>query len=496
VVLLGLDIGTGGARALAVGEDGAVLSEASAPYELLRPRPGWTEQRPEDWWDAARAVLRAVAAPHGDAIAGLGLTGQMHGSVFLDARDRVVRPALLWNDQRTSRQAEAIDARIRPERLVAITGNPSLTGFQAPKILWLADEEPDHYAEVAHVLLPKDYVRLRLTGERATDASDASGTLLLDLRTRDWSQDVLDALEVPRAWLPTVFEGTEPTGGLLADVARELGLPPGLPVAAGGGDNPAAAVGLGIVREGLVSSSIGTSGVVYSHRDAFTPDPELRVHAGCQAFPDAYYLMGVALSAGAALDWWRDVLGDGTDFAAIAAESATAPPGARGLLFAPYLAGERTPHRDPAARGAFVGLTSAHGRPELGRAIMEGVTFALREGLDAMRDLGVRVDHVRATGGGARSPLWRQVQADVFGVPVRRTAADEGAAYGAALLAGVACGAFADVEDATRRVQVRDEVTAPDAARTARYEALYASYRELYPALRATMHALGDLDAS
>jgi xylulokinase len=493
-VLLGLDIGTGGARAVAVDEDGVVVSQASASYDLARPRPGWTEQRPEDWWDAARTVLRAVAEPHGDAIAGLGLTGQMHGSVFLDSRDRVIRPALLWNDQRTSRQAETIEARVGLERLVTIAGNPSLTGFQAPKILWLADEEPENYARVAHVLLPKDYVRLRLTGERATDASDASGTLLLDLRSRDWSPEILDALEIPGEWLPTVFEGTDVAGGVRDDIARELGLPPGLPVAAGGGDNAAAAVGLGIVRDGLVSSSIGTSGVVFAHRDALTPDPALRIHASCHAFPGAYHLMGVTLSAGAALDWWRGLLGDGSDFEAIAAEAESAPPGARGLLFAPYLAGERTPHRDPAARGAFVGLTAAHGRPELARAIMEGVTFSLREGLDAMREVGVPVDQIRAIGGGAKSPLWRQLQADIFGVPVRRTVTDEGAAYGAALLAGVASGRFTDIADATRSVRLRPEVTEPDEARVARYDDLYAHYRELYLALRATMHALSEFD--
>lgn len=494
-VLVGLDVGTSGARAVAVDAEGGVLSRASAPYPIARPRPGWTEQHPEDWWDAARAVLRAIAAEHGDAVAGLGLTGQMHGSVFLDARDRVIRPALLWNDQRTARQAEAIEARVGAQRLVEIAGNPSLTGFQAPKIRWLAEEEPDAYARVAHVLLPKDHVRLRLTGERATDASDASGTLLLDLRTRDWSPELLDALEIPRAWLPEVREGTEPTGGLRPEVAAELGLPAGVPVAAGGGDNAAAAVGLGIVREGIVSSSIGTSGVVFAHRDAPATDPGLRVHTCCHAFPGAYHHMGVTLSAGAALDWWRELLADGGDVAALAQEAAAAAPGAGGLLFAPYLAGERTPHRDPAARGAFVGLTAAHRRPDMARAIMEGVAFALRDGLDAMRELGVPVEQVRAIGGGARSPLWRQVQADVLGAPVHVTQADEGAAYGAALLAGVACGAFADVHEAARGVRLRGEPALPDPEAAARYERLYALYRELYPALRATMHGLGALDA-
>jgi xylulokinase len=375
-------------------------------------------------------------------------------------------------------------------RCSSIAGNPSLTGFQAPKIRWLAEQEPDSYAHVAHVMLPKDYVRLRLTGERATDASDASGTLLLDLRTRDWSPEILDALEVPRAWLPNVFEGTQATGGLRPDVAADLGMPAGLPVAAGGGDNAAAAVGLGITRAGLVSVSIGTSGVVFAHRDTFAADRALRIHACCHAFPRAYHLMGVTLSAGAALDWWRRLLADGADFETISAEAETAPAGAGGLLFAPYLAGERTPHGDPDARGALVGLTADHGRPEMARAIMEGVAFSLREGLDAMRELDVAPEQIRAIGGGARSALWRQIQADVFGLPIHRTVADEGAAYGAALLAGVAAGIYADVGEATSVVRLRDDYATPDPVRARHYEELYSTYRGLYPALRSAMHAL------
>lgn len=470
--------------------DGELLAEAAAGYELQRPRPGWTEQRPEDWWDATRRVLSEVVGGLPEQVAGLGLAGQMHGSVLLDSADDVIRPALLWNDQRTSRQARDIAERVGQQRLVEITGNPALTGFQAPKVRWVAEEEPDAYARVAHVLLPKDYVRLRLSGERATDASDASGTLLLDVRARDWSQEILDALQIPPEWLPRVCEGTQATGGVLAEVASELGLEAGLPVAAGGGDNAAAAVGMGIVREGLVSSSIGTSGVVFAHRDAFTPDPSLRVHACCHAFPGAYHLMGVTLSAGGALDWWRERFGEGRDFDAIATEAARAQPGAGGLLFLPYLSGERTPHRDPDARGAFVGLTAAHGRPEMTRAVMEGVAFSLRDALEAMSDLGVDPGEARAVGGGARSPLWRQLQADVYGLPVRRTVIDEGPAYGAALLAGVASGEYADVAEATACVRLRDEVTEPDELRARCYDELYAIYRGLYASLREAMHAL------
>ncbi|HXM58114.1 MAG TPA: xylulokinase [Candidatus Dormibacteraeota bacterium] len=492
-MLLGLDVGTTGARAVAVDESGRVRAAASAEYPLSTPRPGWAEQDPADWWDGARSALRRVAAECTDAsdgIAGLGLTGQMHGSVFLDGADAVIRPALLWNDQRTAAQCERITASVGASLLIELAGNPALTGFQAPKILWLRDAEPDAYARVASVLLPKDYVRLLLTGERATDVSDASGTLLLDVRRRTWSEPILDALEIPRSWLPAVHEGPDVTGRLSAEVAAELGLPAGLPVAAGGGDNAAAAVGTGIVTAGRVSSSVGTSGVVFAHGDEFAPDPSGRVHAFCHAVPGKYHLMGVTLSAGGSLRWWRDLLGGGRGYDELVSEAAAVAPGAEGLLFLPYLTGERTPHLDPHARGAFFGLTARHGRGHLTRALMEGVAFSLRDSLEIMRGLGVAPSQVRATGGGARNALWRQLQADVYGVPVVRTAAEEGPAYGAALLAGVAAGAFRDVDDASRRVELQPEVIEPDAARAAVYERQYALYRELYPATAELAHRL------
>jgi xylulokinase len=485
--LIGVDVGTSGTRALAVTTDGELVAEANRPHELLTPRPGWSEQDPGEWWDATQAALAEVAAAAEDVV-GLGLTGQMHGSVFLDAVGEVIRPALLWNDQRTAAECAEITERVGAERLLEIAGNPALTGFQAPKVLWLARHEPDAYARVASVLLPKDYVRLRLTGEHATDASDAAGTLLLDVRARDWSPAILDALEIPREWMPAVHEGPEVAGTLRDDLAAELGLPRSLPVAAGGGDNAAAAVGVGVVREGSLSSSIGTSGVIFSHRDAFAPDPSGRVHAFCHAVPGAWHLMSVTLSAGGSLSWWRDQLG--SDFDALVAEAAAVEPGAEGLVFLPYLTGERTPHLDPDARGGFVGLTVRHGRGHLTRAVMEGVAFSMRDGLEIMRDLGTPDDDVRAVGGGARSPLWLQLQADVYGRPIRRTVIDEGPAYGAALLAGVAAGAFADVGDAAARVRLREEVTEPDPERARRYEELYGVYASLYPALRDAMHAL------
>jgi xylulokinase len=487
-MLIGVDVGTSGTRALAVTTEGDLVAEATRSHELLTPRPGWSEQDPAQWWEATRAVLAEVAAVGGDEVIGLGLTGQMHGSVFLDAGGGVIRPALLWNDQRTAAECDEITRRVGEERLLELAGNPALTGFQAPKIVWLARHEPDAYARVASVLLPKDFVRLKLTGERATDASDAAGTLLLDVRARDWSSEILDALEIPRAWMPSVHEGPEVTGTLLDAVADEVGLPRGLPVAAGGGDNAAAAVGVGVVREGSLSSSVGTSGVIFAHRDAFAPDPSGRVHAFCHAVPGAWHLMSVTLSAGGSLSWWRDVVGG--EFDALVSEASAVEPGSEGLVFLPYLTGERTPHLDPEAGGGFVGLTVRHGRGHLTRAVMEGVAFSMLDGLEIMRGLGTPDDDVRAVGGGARSPLWLQLQADVYGRSIRRTVIDEGPAYGAALLAGVAAGAFADVEEAGARVRLREEVTEPDPERARRYDELYEIYTSLYPALRDAMHRL------
>ena len=475
---------------MTVNGQGEVVTEAASLYEPDSPQPGWSEQRPEDWWQAAKEVLAAVAVRAEDEIVGLGLAGQMHGSVFLDSAAEVIRPALLWNDQRTQSDCAAISERVGVERLLELAGNPALTGFQAPKILWLRRAEPEAYARLTGVLLPKDYVRLRLTGERATDASDASGTLLLDVRARRWSDDILEALEIPREWLPEVYEGPEVTGVLRDAVADELGLPRRLPLAAGGGDNAAAAVGLGVVREGLIATSIGTSGVVFAHRDSFASDPSGRVHAFCHAVPGAFHLMAVTLSAGGSLRWWREQFGGEAGFEALAREAAEIEPGAEGLLFLPYLTGERSPHLDPRARGCFVGLTARHGRPHLTRAVMEGVVLAMRQGLEVMRTLGTADHEIRATGGGARSPLWLRLLADVHGRPIRRTEVDEGPAYGAALLAGVASGVFADVDEASALVRLRGSITEPEPESAKRYDELYEVFVSLYPALREAMHSL------
>ena len=494
--MLGLDIGTSGAKAVVVADDGTVVATGTSSYPVSRPHPLWSEQDPADWWTGSREALRSALArsgvPSGE-IVGLGLTGQMHGAVFLDDADDVIRPAILWNDGRTAEQCAEIERRVGSERLLAIAGNPALTGFQAPKVLWLRQHEPDAYARVRRLLLPKDYIRLLLTGDAATDASDASGTLLLDLAARDWSDEILAALDIPRGWLPAVHEGPDETGTLRAEVARELGLPEGLPVVAGGGDNAAAAVGTGIIREGFVSSSVGTSGVIFAHTDRFIPDPSGRLHAFCHAVPGKYHLMGVTLAAGGSMQWWRETLDDGSGFDEMATAAATIPPGAEGLLFLPYLMGERTPHRDPLARGAFFGLTGRHTKAHMTRALMEGVVFSLRESVDIMRELGVAMDHARATGGGARDTLWRELQADIYRMPVHRTTTEEGPAYGAALLAGVGTGLFEDVDAAAEQVTLAPGRIEPNPERAGRYDTMFRMYRSLYASTRDVMHGLSGL---
>lgn len=493
-VAVGIDIGTTAARGVGVDDTGRVIAAATAPYPLLTPRPQWTEQDPATWWRAAQVVLadvvKGVSARHG-RVAGIGLTGQMHGSVFLDAAGEVIRPALLWNDQRTSRQTGWITDHVGRDRLIKITGNPALTGFQAPKVLWLRDEEPASYRRVAHILLPKDYVRYRLTGELATDASDAAGTLLLDLRARNWSAEICDALDLNVSWLPRVCESPEQTGTVRSAIADDLGLDHGIPVAAGGGDNAAAAIGTGVIREGLASSSIGTSGVLFAHTGSPVIDPDGRVHAFCHAVPAAYALLGVTLSAGGSLRWWRDVTG--RDYDALAAGATKIPPGSEGLLFLPYLTGERTPHSDPDARGVFFGLTARHTLAHMTRALMEGVVYSMREALDTIRQLGVRPARILATGGGSGSALWRQLQADMYGTAIQRLAVDEGAAYGAALLGHISGQTFRDVDEATAVVRPLAHAVEPDPRAAAIYEGLYAVYRRLYPATAADMHRLSAL---
>ncbi len=466
--LVGLDVGTTGVKAVAIDPDGTVLARAEEGYPLSTPRPGWSEQDPEDWWRASEDALAALGA---DASVPVGLSGQMHGLVALDEADRVVRPAILWNDQRTRAECEEIEERLGLERLIRLTGNRALTGFTAPKLLWLRRHEPDAYARIRHVLLPKDYVRLRLTGERAIDAADASGTLLFDVAARRWSDEVTEALEVPREWLPPAYES------------------PSVPGAPSAGDQAAAALGAGVDRPGPASVVLGTSGVVFATLPAYEPDPEARVHVFCHAVPGAWHAMGVMLSAAGSLRWFRDTVARGASYDELTAEAASAPAGADGVVFLPYLSGERTPHADPDARAAFVGLELGNTRASLARAVLEGVAFGLRDSLELLRALGVRPEVGRASGGGARSGLWLEIVASVLGIPIERTVVEEGSAYGAALLAGVAAGVFTDVHDAVERcVRVRDRVE-PDPDWQEVYEPQYERFRALYPALRASVQA-------
>jgi xylulokinase len=467
--LVGLDVGTTGVKALAISLEGEILARAEQSYPLSTPEPGWSEQDPEDWW---RASERALAALEVNEISGIGLSGQMHGLVALDEADRVLRPAILWNDQRTAAECAEIEERIGLERLIELTGNRALTGFTAPKLLWLRRHEPDVYGRIRHVLLPKDYVRLRLTGERAIDVADASGTLLLNVAGRRWSAEVLEALEISPEWLPRVLESPE-VSGRTAD---------GVPVAAGAGDQAAAALGVGVDRPGPVSVVLGTSGVVFAALPGFAADPDARVHAFCHAVPGGWHAMGVMLSAAGSLRWLRDALG-GDSYDELTAEASRWGPGAEGVLFQPYLAGERTPHADPHARAAFIGLSLRHDRGALVRAVLEGVAYGLRDSLELLRSLGVAPEVGRVSGGGAHSELWLRIVASVLGLPLERTRVEEGSAYGAALLAGVAGGVFASVGEAVALcVEPRGRLE-PDPGWQEAYEAGYSRFRRLYPAL-------------
>lgn len=493
--VLGLDVSTTATKALLLDPSGAVVASAATGYPFETPRPLWSEQDPALWWDAAvrstRAVLEGSGLDPAEVVA-VGLTGQMHGLVLLDGAGAVIRPAILWNDGRTSAECDRIRERLGKERLIAITGNDALTGFTAPKLLWVRAHEPDLYARIRHVLLPKDYVRLCLTGDYASDKADAAGTLLFDLQKRNWSEEVCAALDIPLDWLSPTHEGSEVTGAVSEEAARATGLRAGTPVVAGGGDQAAGAVGVGAVREGVVSLALGTSGVVFATTDSPAYEPEGRLHAFCHAVPGRWHLMGVMLSAAGSLRWYRDTLAPDLSFGDLLAPAADVAPGSDGLLFLPYLTGERAPHPDPLARGAFVGLTVRHTRPHLTRAVLEGVAFGLREGFDLLRAAGLApVEEVRVSGGGAQSPLWRQILADVLGTPLVTVTSTEGAAYGAALLAGVGAGLWADVETACAasvRVTGRTE---PDPEAAAAYDAAFARYRALYPALKPTFDAHG-----
>jgi xylulokinase len=491
-LVLGLDVSTTATKAVLQNAEGAVLAVGASAYPYETPHPLWSEQDPALWWDASRVAVRAAldaAEADAAAVEAVGLTGQMHGLVALDTRDEVLRPAILWNDQRTAAECDAIREIVGRRRLIAITGNDALPGFTAPKLLWLRRHEPEVWAAIAHVLLPKDLVRLRLTGEHAVDRADGSGTMLFDLASRDWSTEIVDELGIQRHWLPQTFEGPMVTGTITEAASSATGLRAGTPVIAGGGDQAAAAVGVGSVVPGVSSVSLGTSGVMFTTTEGPTIEPEGRLHAFCHAMPDRWHLMGVMLSAAGSLRWYRDALAPGVAFEELVEEAAQAPPGSDGLLFLPYLTGERTPYPDPLARGAFVGLTVHHGRAHLTRAVLEGVAFGLRDSLELMLAAGLpHPTEIRATGGGIRSALWRQILADVLGAAIVTTTNAEGAAQGAATLAAVGAAWFDTVQEACRALVRTGETTPPSEAAGA-YTRAYARYRELYPALAATFHA-------
>ncbi len=506
-IYLGIDIGTSGTKTIAIDARGRILADATRAYPLHHPRPLWSEQDPEDWWKATvhtmRSVVRQLKKRAGDVRA-IGLSGQMHGSVFLNDKHRVIRPAILWNDQRTQQECEEIERRAGGRRkLIQMVANPALTGFTAPKILWLRNHEPRHFDQTRKILLPKDEIRRRLTGQFATEMSDASGTLLLDVARRRWSRQLLSKLELDEGLLAQPYESQEVTGQLTKQAAKTLGLSTDCVVVGGAGDCAAGGVGNGIVRRGALSTSIGTSGVMFVHSDEVKIDPQGRLHTFCHAVHGKWHMMGVNLTSGGALQWFRNTLCQADMAAArrkkvdpydlLIAEAEQVPAGSEGLFFLPYLAGERTPHADPNARGAFVGLTLKHTRGHLVRSVLEGVTFAMRDSLDIIRQLDVPVRQIRASGGGSRSPLWRQIQADVFGQKVVSMEADEGPAYGVALLAAVGAGQFKDIAEACRAtVRVSTETKSRPQARRV-YDRAFGMYQQLYPALREPFHAISAL---
>lgn len=493
---IGIDSSTTATKALLMAEDGRVTGVASSTYDYETPHLLWSEQRPELWWQATANSIRQLLADSGVApaeVKGIGLTGQMHGLVLLDKAGEVLRPAILWNDQRTGAECDEMRAKVGRQRLIDITGNDALTGFTAPKILWVKNNEPEIYGRIAQILLPKDYVRFKLTGSYAMDKAGGAGTQLFNVRQRDWSAELLAALEIDPAWLPQTFEGTAVTGTLTPAAAEATGLSAGVPVMGGGGDQAANAVGTGPVVDGIVALSLGTSGVVFASSDTPMVEENGRLHAFCHAVPGKWHLMGVMLSAAGSLRWFHDTLAPDANYDELLAPAAAIPPGSEGLLFLPYLTGERTPHSDPLARGAFVGLTVRHTRAHMTRAVIEGVAFGLRDSFELMKNAGLPpITQVRASGGGSKSLLWRQILADVLQAEIVTINTAEGAAYGAAILAAVGTGAFESVAAACAQL-IHVTGGMKPGGDTAVYEQIYPLYRQLYPALKPTFDATAKL---
>lgn len=485
---LGLDIGTGGSRALLVDEKGALKAAFTAPHEDMKmERPLWAEQRPENWWDAAQTAIQGVlkeAGATGKDVKAVGLSGQMHGLVLLDAANNVVRPALIWCDQRSQPQVDFVNQTIGKANIVAHTANPMLTGFTLPKLLWVRDNEPANFEKTKKFLLPKDYVRFMLTGVHATEVSDASGTGLLDVVTRKWSREMVERLKIDASLLPNLHESVDVTGTVSKEAAKATGLKEGTPVVGGAGDQAASGIGNGIVGPGVASCTLGTSGVVFAYLDKPQYDPQGRVHTFCHAVKGKWHVMGVTQGAGLSLQWFHNQIAPGSDYDALTAEAATAPPLSHGLYWLPYLMGERTPHLDPTARGGWIGLTAKHTRADLVRAVLEGVSYSMKDCLHVIEQMGVDARTVRASGGGARSAFWRQMLADILGVGVATLKNTDGSAYGAALLAMAGSGAFKSVEEACKKAIHEQDTLVPFAHTSAAYQRGYEVYTVLYPTLK------------
>ena len=494
---LGIDTSTTSSKALLIDSKGHVAAVASSPHTLQTPKPLWSEQDPSEWWDAVAASIRSVLEKAGvsaERVVAVGLTGQMHGLVLLDEGGNVLRPAILWNDQRTQSQCDEIHRRIGKEKFIQITGNVALTGFTAPKILWVQENEPEVYAKAKHVLLPKDYIRLKLTGEYAMDKADGAGTVLFDLKARNWSSEILNALGIDASWMPRTFEGTEFTGHVTEEVASLTGLKVGTPVAAGGGDQAAQAVGVGAVEAGIVGLTVGTSGVIFATTPSALIEPEGRLHAFCHAVPGMWHFMGVMLSAAGSLQWYRDTFAPEVSFDDLVKEAESAPAGSEGLLFLPYLSGERTPYPDPLARGSFIGLTLRHTRAHMTRAVLEGVAFGLKDSFTLIQNAGLgNITQVRASGGGTKGALWRQILASVLEAELVTVNTSEGAAFGAALLAGVGAGAWRDVPTACKETVRITGQTLPDGEQVKVYRKMYPLYQELYPILKPSFEKLSSI---
>ena len=489
MIFLGIDVGTGGSRAVLIDTNGSLIASATVEHApFASPEIGWAEQNPEDWRRASFEAIRQVLAQENvraEDIKAVGLSGQMHGAVFLDENDEVLRPSIIWCDQRTEKQCRELTETVGVERLIELVSNPALTNFTLTKMLWLRENEPETWQRTRTVLLPKDYLRFCLTGDKATDVSDASGTLLLDVKNRKWSAEMLAAVAMNESLLPKLYESTEITGVISKECAAETGLSQGTPIVAGAGDNAAGAVGMGIARVGAVSATIGTSGVVFAVTDKPSIDLKGRIHTFCHAIPNRWHVTGVTQAAGLSFRWFRDNFAAGESYDELAAEASKISVGADGLLWTPYLMGERTPHIDPYARASLIGLTASHTKAHVVRAILEGVAFSLRDSIEIFKELDIPIETIRLGGGGARSALWRQIQADVYNQTVEIVASDEGAAYGAALLAGVGAGAWQTVDEACEATIRIAETTAPNIESVNILNRQFENFQSIYPSLRS-----------